>query len=136
MRRAATTLALAFCGLLYGCGNALPDLFIVQRSGSIPGARLTLLVNEGGTVRCNGGPPLKLSEPALIQARALQEELKEPAGSHLKLPPRPGSVLSYHVRDENGTVDFADNSTGKPKVLRNMALWVLQTAQGTCHLPL
>jgi hypothetical protein len=66
----------------------------------------------------------------------LQEELKEPASSHLKLPPHPGSVLSYHVRDENGTVDFADNSTGKPKVLRNMALWVLQTAQGMCHLPM
>jgi hypothetical protein len=123
--------------LLAGCGAGVkaPDLFIVERTGATPGAHLTLLINEEGGVRCNGGPELKLSDPQIIQARAIQEELKEPAEAHLSLPAQAGSVLSYRVRDENGSVRFADNSAGQPKVLRNLALFVLQVAQSVCRLP-
>ena len=41
-----------------GCGGGIkaPDLFIVQRTGGAPRARLTLLVNEEGGVQCNGRP--------------------------------------------------------------------------------
>ncbi len=123
------------------CGGVTaPDLFIVQRSGSGPGAKLTLLVNEEGGVHCNGvgtrhGHKLKLSDSGLVQARAIQEDLKEPASEHLSLPPAPESVLSYSVRDENGTVHFSDNSGGQPKVLHELALFVLQTAQRVCGLP-
>ncbi len=134
---AVTTVTLAA-----GCGGgiAAPDLFIVQRSGSGPGARLTLLVNEEGGVHCykeptHPGPTLKLSDPQLVQARAIQEALKSPAEEHVSLPARPGSVLSYYIRDENGNVRFADNSAGQPKVFRSLALFVLQTAQQVCHLP-
>jgi len=127
---AAVTLT-ASCG-----GITAPDLFIVQRTGSVPGARLTLLVNEEGGVRCNGGASLKLSDPALVQARAIQEDLHGPASSHTSLPARTGSVLSYYVRDENGSVRFADNSAAQPAVFRNLALFVLQTAQQVCHLPM
>jgi hypothetical protein len=126
----AVALALGGCG-----GIKAPDLFIVERSGSAPAARLTLLVNEEGGVRCNSGPQLRLSDPQLVQARALQEELKGSAGEHLSLPAQPGSVLSYRVRDENGQVSFADNSAGQPKVLRNLALFVLQVATSVCRLP-
>jgi hypothetical protein len=128
---AAATLAT----LMAGCGGIkAPDLFIVQRSGSGEGARLTLLVNEEGGVRCNGGRTLKLSDPQLVQARAIQEDLHDPASEHLSLSPRAGSVLDYYVRDENGTVRFSDNSAGQPAVLRRLALFVLQTAQQVCHL--
>jgi hypothetical protein len=116
-----------------GCGGVMaPDLLLIERSG--PGGRLTLLVNEQGGLRCNGGRKLALSDPQIIQARALQEELTTPAGEHLSLPPRPGSVFAYHVRDESGSVSFADNSSTQPKVLRNLALFVLQVAQQDCHL--
>jgi hypothetical protein len=120
-----------------GCGGgiAAPDLFIVQRTGSGPGARLTLLVNEEGGVRCNSGRTLKLSDPLLIRARAIQEELHEQASEHLSLPPGEGSVLSYYLRDENGTVRFSDNSPKQPKVLHELALLVLQIAQQVCRLP-
>jgi hypothetical protein len=117
-----------------GCGGVrAPDLFIVERSG--PGGHLRLLVDEQGGLRCNGGRELTLSDPQLIQARALQEELSTPAGEHLSLPARPGSVFAYRVRDEAGSVSFADNSPAQPKVLRNLALFVLQVAQQNCHLP-
>jgi hypothetical protein len=134
--------ALAAVTLVAGCGGgiAAPDLFIVQRTGSAPGAKLTLLVNEEGGVHCykdpaHLGPTLKLSDPLIVRARAIQEELHEQASEHLSLPPGRGSVLSYYLRDENGTVRFSDNSPRQPKVLRELALFVLQTAQQVCHLP-
>jgi hypothetical protein len=129
--------ALASAALIAGCGGGViaPDLFIVERTGSVPGAKLTLLINEEGGLHCNGGPELKLSEPQIIQARAIQEELKTPASEHTSLPARPGSVFGYHLRDESGSVTFADNATAQPKVFRNLALFVLQVAQQNCHLP-
>jgi len=128
--------------MLAGCGGgiAAPDLFVVQRTGSVPGAGLTLLVNEEGGVHCyknptHPGPTLKLSDPLIVRARALQEELHEQASEHLSLPPGTGSVLSYYLRDENGTVRFSDDSPGQPKVFRELALFMLQVAQQVCHLP-
>jgi hypothetical protein len=139
---AAAIGVLAAVMLAAGCGGgiAAPDLFVVQRTGSVPGARLTVLVNEEGGVHCykdptHPGPTLKLSDPLLVRARAIQEELHEQASSHLSLPPGAGSVLSYYLRDENGTVRFSDDSPGQPKVFRELALFVLQVAQQVCHLP-
>jgi hypothetical protein len=127
--------ALLLVALTAGCGGIkAPDLFIVQRTGSVPGADLTLLVNEEGGVQCNGGAVLKLSDPQLVQARAIQEDLQGQASQHLSLPARAGSVLAYYVRDEKGSVRFADDSSGQLPVLRNLALFVLQTAQQVCHL--
>jgi hypothetical protein len=125
-----TALAIGGCG-----GVRAADLFIAYRTGSSPQSRLTLLVNEEGGVHCNGGPTLKLQDPQIVQARAIQEELHEPASKHLSLPARAGSVLSYYLRDVDGTVRFSDNSAAQPRVLRQLALFVLQTAQQVCHLP-
>jgi hypothetical protein len=131
---ASCALVVALAGT--GCGGVQSaDLFIVQRSGSSPQARLTLLVNEEGVVRCNGGPPLRLSDPQIVKARVIQEDLHGPASKHLSLPAEPGSVLSYQVRDVDGTVRFSDNSSGQPAVLGRLALFVLQTSQQLCHLP-
>jgi hypothetical protein len=129
------TLALACAG----CGEVKPgDLFILTRTDPATHSHLTLLINEEGGVQCNGGRMLKLSDPALVQARAIQEELHEDelASRNTVLPSRPGSVLNYYLRDENGSVRFADNSAPQPKVFRNLALFVLQTAQQLCHLPI
>ena len=133
--RPAAIAVLALATLAAACGGLkAPDLFIVERYGAAPGARLTLLVNEEGGVHCNGGPTLKLSDPQLIEARAIQEDLHGPASAHLTLPASPGSVLSYEVRDESGTVRFSDDSYPVPAVLRRLALFVVQTAQRVCHL--
>ncbi len=138
MRSASGVAALVAVVLGIGCSGGIKasDLFVVERSGDVPGAHLTLLVNEEGGAQCNGGAVLKLSDAALVQARAIQEELNSPASKRTSLPAQAGSVLSYYVRDENGTVRFADNSAAQPKVFRNLALFVLQTAQQVCHLPM
>jgi len=126
-------LVLAVAGV--GCGESveLPDLFIVQRSGG--GPKLTVVVNEGGAVHCNGGPTRQLSDAQLVQARGLQEELQSPSTKHLVLAPRPGSVFSYYVRDAEGAVRFSDNSAGQTSVLRHLAYFVLELEQKVCHPP-
>src|SRR5262245_43646823 len=92
--RIAAIGAVAAVTLTGGCGGVLaPDLLLVERAGSVAGARLTLLVNEEGGVRCNGGRALKLSDSQLVQAPDLQEALRGPASRHLSLPARAGSRL-------------------------------------------
>ncbi|HYB22474.1 MAG TPA: hypothetical protein VED41_01665 [Solirubrobacteraceae bacterium] len=134
---AACTLgALITAALASGCGVAAADLFIVTRTGAGPNAHLTLLVNEEGGVTCNGRLAAhKLSDPQIDKAREIQEELEKPSAEHLTLAPRAGSVLSYYVRDEKGSVRFADNSAGQPAALHKLQLFVLQSAQEICHLP-
>lgn len=118
-----------------GCGGVLsPDLFVVYRSGSTPGAKLTLLVNEEGVVHCNGGPPHHLSDPQIIEARVIQEDLKDAASRRESFPAAKGSVLSYYVRDQDGAVNFADNAPTQPAVTRKLAAFVLSVAQGVCGL--
>jgi len=133
----AGVLALVLAAGGAGCGESveLPDLFVVQRSSAAPRARLTLVVNEGGAVHCNGGPVRQLNDSKLVLARGLQEELQSVSAKRLALPPRPGSVFSYYVRDAEGTVRFSDNSTGQPPVLRHLAYFVLEVAQKVCALP-
>jgi hypothetical protein len=139
--RKAPTRFIAASGLLLailfltGCGGGIlsPDVFVVQRSGSVAGASLTLVVNDGGTVRCDGGPPLPVSDSQLVQARGIQEELKEAASMHLSLPAKPGSVLGYYLRDQDGTVRFSDNSGGQSKIMRELQAFVLEVGREVCH---
>jgi hypothetical protein len=134
-RALASLIGLLLVGAAAGCGESveLPDLFVVQRSGA--GPKLTVVVNEGGAVRCDGGPTRQLSDAQIVQARGLQEELQSPSAKHLALPPRSGSVFSYFVRDSEGTVRFSDNSAGQTSVLRQLAYFVLEVEQKVCHLP-
>jgi hypothetical protein len=140
VRRSLAPGVLVASVVLCGCGGVTaPDLFLVQRSGIGANAKLTLLVNEEGGVSCNGvsassGQKFKLSDPQLVQARAIQEDLHDPATKHVALAPAAKSVLSYRVRDEDGSVSFSDNSPGQPPVFRRLALFVLQAAQQVCHL--
>jgi hypothetical protein len=134
--RGMAVAALAVAATIVGCGGVLsPDLFIVYRTGSSPGAKLTMLVNEEGGVRCNGGSERHLDDPQIIEARTIQEGLEEPASHHESLPAKPGSVLSYYVRDANGSVRFSDNSLHQPSAMRKLALFVLTVAQNVCGLP-
>jgi hypothetical protein len=126
---------LSSLALLAGCGVRAPDLFLVKRSGGAPRATLVLLVDDQGGVRCNGGPQRKLSDRALIEARAIEEDLRGPSSAHTTLPARPQSVFAYFVREQAGWVRFHDNSPRQPKVFRELALFALKTAQGVCGLP-
>lgn len=133
MRRAAA-LAAAAALALAGCGGvSAADFFEVTRVGP-GGSRLSLVINEEGVVRCEGRASGHLSDSQLVAARTIQEELAEPAAKGLALAARTGSVYSYTVRDQDGTVRFADNSASPPKVLQQLQLLVLQVAHERCGL--
>ena len=110
-------------------------------AAACPGASLTLLVNEEGGVnvqRQRGAEAdCKLSDPQLIEARA--HPGRTPANrrrAHLRSRRGPARCSAITLRDENGSVRFADNSAGQPTVLHKLALFVLQVAQQVCHLPI
>jgi hypothetical protein len=134
--RAVLALCSAAAAVLAGCGGVTaPDLFIVYRSASMSQPKLTLLVNEEGGVTCNGrAEAQKLSDPQIVKAREIQEDLVKPSSAHLSLPPRAGSVFRYYLRDESGYVRFADNSADQPAVFQKLQLFVLQSSQEICHL--
>ena len=50
------------------------------------GQRLTLLVNDGGTISCDGGKPKSLPDPQLLQARDLATSLNADVKAKLRFP--------------------------------------------------
>jgi hypothetical protein len=117
-----------------GCGTPSADLFAVERSGTVPGARLKMIVSDGGTVRCNGAKPVDITDDQLLAARELQRDLKDDAERHLDLAARPGSIFSYRVSTPDGTLRFADNSRGISAPLGRLTLFTREVAQQSCRL--
>jgi hypothetical protein len=114
------------------CGQRPPDLFVIERTGSIPGARLTLHVSDDGTVRCNRGKGRRLADPQLLAARRLARELEPLAARRLSLPPARGSVLSYRVRLAAGVVSFSDSSPGLRPAMGRVQAFTRWVARSTC----
>ena len=130
MRQAALALAAL---LVAGCGTASPDLFEVRRSGEDRAANLTMVVNDGGQVTCNGREHA-LDADRLLRARELSRELAEPAELGVELPPGPGANLSYRVRMEAGTVAFSDTSRGNPAAFNRLAAFTKDVAERVCGI--
>lgn len=126
--------ALAAAPALAACGTPSHDLFVVQRSGLLPGARLTMLVTDSGAVTCNGARH-DLGSERLIEAREIERDLEEPGSRGLSLPPRARSQLTYEVRLETGIVRFSDNSQAQPAAFFRLAAFVRAVAKDVCGLP-
>jgi hypothetical protein len=99
--------------VLAGCGGPTADLFVVQRTGEVPGANLRMLVSDGG-VSCNGAPRVDISSDELLEGRAIATDLAELEQSDI--PPRDPAVFGFEVRAESGTLRFADVNA-RPEVL-------------------
>jgi hypothetical protein len=143
VKRRLSALALAALAeaAVAGCGGPSADLYVLERSGSIPGAKLTMVVGDGGTVRCNGGKEYEISSAQLIDARAIAGDLngdeKEPgpAREALNLAPGKYTILRYNVRTEFGTVAFSDSSRQQPPVFFALAKLTRDLAKNVCGLP-
>ena len=118
-----------------GCGASYPDLFVLTRGGSLPGARLTLLVNDGGTVRCNGGAPRPLPDRLLLDAREIASSLADDARRDLTLPAPPRALLRFRLRDQDGTVTFSDVDAARRPRLGAVVAFTRTVAQDVCNLP-
>jgi hypothetical protein len=129
MRRALAALLLVFAG----CGTASPDLFEVRRSGPDRPANLTMVVNDGGSVICNGREH-DLDAERLLRARELERALTEQAELGIELPPGPRADLSYRVRLEAGTVAFSDTSRGSPQSFYELAAFTKDVSERVCGI--
>lgn len=146
-RRAITLAALALlvAAALGACsGPEPPDLFLVQRTGTIAGARLTLRINDDGGAFCNGGKRKEMTSAQLITAREIRRELDGDknddenkiglAAKHINLPPGSITSLSFRVRSEKGTVAFSDTSAHQPQTFYRLAQLTRDVARGPCGL--
>lgn len=133
MRLVALTIALGAI-LLSGCGIDMTsaDLFVLTRTGQ--GQTLTMLVNDGGTIRCNGGHTRALPNALLLRARDLASSLDKDVKAHMKFPPKANSVFTYKVELQDGTLTFADTSAAGHKELAQAELFAVQAAQSACGI--
>jgi hypothetical protein len=134
VRRAAAALATLAALATGACGSEARDLFLVTRSGDVPGARLTLRVTDDGRASCNGKPLVDVTSAQLIAARETERALAQPTTAHLRLAPGAQSVFSYRVRTEEGSAAWSDDSRGQPAVLFKLAKLTRDVAKGPCHL--
>jgi hypothetical protein len=131
---ALAALAVAAGLLGAGCGADTPDLFLLTRSGTIPGARLTLLVNDGGTVRCDGRARRQLPGPLLLDARDVATSLAKDAQHDLVLPRPPRAVLRFRLRSQDGTVTFSDVDAARRPELGKAVGFARAVARDVCGL--
>jgi len=131
---AGVALAVAMSAALAGCFDvASPDLFLLTRTG--PGSTLTLLINDSGTIRCDGGKAKPISNARLIQARDLTDNLGTDATARLTIPPETGSVYYYRIKLQQGTVSFPDRAAdSRHPNLAQAELFAIQAAQQACGL--
>ena len=133
-RAAGAALAALAVLAISACGSEARDLFLVTRTGDVPGGRLTLRITDDGRASCNGRPLVDITSAQLITARETERDLGKPAKAQLRLAPGRQSVLSYRVRTEDGGVAWSDDSAHQPPVLFKLAQLARDVAKGPCHL--
>jgi hypothetical protein len=135
LARAAAGIAICAIGIgLGGCGLNVSsaDLFVLKRSGQ--GMELTLVVNDGGTIRCNGKSPRALPDDLLLSARNLVTELTKDVQRKLRFPASRRSVFTFTVMMSAGSVTFSDTAAAGHPELAQTELFALQAARGPCRL--
>jgi hypothetical protein len=120
--------------VLAGCGTPSPDLFEVTRSGADRAANVKLVVNDSGTVTCNGREPKALPGRMLLDARELARDLDKEAALSIELPAEKGSQLRYVVRTEAGRVAFSDTSRGRPRTFDVLVKFTKDVTEDVCGI--
>jgi len=123
--------AAACAAALAACGGPAASLFGVQRSGSIPGADLTLVPTGDGFVTCNGRRHA-LPDPLLLAAEDLADALAAPATKGLRLPSGAHPIYTYVVTTPAGTFSYSDDSPHQTAALYQLAAWVRKVSKTVC----
>ena len=129
----AVLAALPLAALLAGCGTRSPDLFVVDRSGPDTNANVELLVNDGGSVTCNGKQH-PLDADRLLTARQLERDLEPQAELGIQLPQGSNGELAYKVRMEAGSLTFGDESPQIPKTFLRLAAFTSDVTEHVCDI--
>jgi hypothetical protein len=132
--RCAAAFAAAAALALAACGTPSPDLFVVHRDGTVPGAKLNLLVSDT-TTRCNGGAARPLTSEQTLEARDITTELLKVQSGKVAVPPAPpAQIFRFSVLTEDGTLRYGDTAQ-RPEVLPRLTLFVRRLAIDVCGLP-
>jgi hypothetical protein len=128
-------LAAVVASLVAGCGFTVQsaDLFLLTRTGQ--GRDLTLLVSDGGTIRCDGARARHLSDPLLLRARDIAAQLDGDAKRNLRIPAPANSAFRYTIKLQSGTISFPDTAAAQHPELAQAELFAVQAAQQACGLP-
>jgi hypothetical protein len=130
--RGAAALACAAVALAaVACGGPAADIYEVVRSGTIPGADLTLVPSEDGTVRCDGHRH-ELPDPLLLTAENLADQLVTPATKGERLPSGPHPIYTFVVTTPSGTFSYSDESPHQGSALYALQAWVRKVARTVC----
>lgn len=121
-------LSLGACGL----NVRSADVLLLTRTGQ--GTTLTLLIGDGGTISCDGRSPKPLNDSLLIRARDLAVNLAGDATGNLHLPAGPGTIFTYRIKLQTGTVVFSDHDTAHHPLLAQTEVFAAETAQQACNL--
>jgi hypothetical protein len=122
---------MAVAALAAACGGPAADLFALTRSGSIPGADVTLIPSGDGTVRCNGHRH-ELPDPLLLTAENLADALAAPATKGERLRSGRHPVYTYVVNTPSGVFSYSDDSPHQGSTLHQLQAWVLTVVRTVC----
>jgi hypothetical protein len=129
----AAVVALLLGAGVAGCGTPSPDLFVMKRSGTVPGAKLEMLVSDQ-TARCNGGPIKQLTSAQILEARDILRDLLDVQAGNVAVPKAPpAQIFSFAVTTEKGTLRYPDTAQ-RPSILPRLTLFVRRVAIDTCGL--
>ena len=125
-----------------GAAGEAGDLLAVERSGSIPGARLDLRVTVDGRVACNRGGLRQLPSDQVIDARGIERELAGeegdpgPAARHVRLAARRGldPALPGPRRRQAPCPSPTRRAASRPSSSRSQKL-TRDVARSVCGLP-
>ncbi|MDP1849043.1 MAG: hypothetical protein Q8K79_14720 [Solirubrobacteraceae bacterium] len=133
-RGASAGAGTALLGLVVAaCGTPSPDLFVVNRDGTVPGAKLELLVSDQ-TARCNDGPAQRLSSGQIIEARDIRRDLLLLQNGEAGIPKAPpAQFFEFAVQTEEGTLRYPDTQQ-RPEILPRLSRFVRRVAIDTCGL--
>lgn len=134
MSRAVGLLAVALSAYAAaGCGTPSPDLFVVNREGTVPGAKLELLVSDQ-TARCNNGAVKNLTSEQILEARDIRDDLIDIQEGLVDVPAAPASqIFRFAVTTEMGTLRYSDTAQ-RPPILPRLSRFTRRVAIDTCGL--
>ena len=133
MRRATATAIAAAGALLAGCGGGSGDLLAIDVTGGPANREQRIVVQDNGQASCNGGKQSDIGSTALIEARELERELKDPAENADSFMGNRARGATYAARTNDGVVRWREGAKPLPEVLPRVQLFALQQSRVLCR---
>ncbi|MBB4664359.1 hypothetical protein [Conexibacter arvalis] len=115
-----------------GCGGAYSDLLAIERTGSLPDARVSFVINDGGTIRCDGGEEEQLPSKLLLEARDIVDALRAEFEARTVYPRSSSALLRFRAETADGEMAFSDVDGPRDPDVARLVLLVRRTAQQMC----